>query len=292
MKTEVKKIDPSKREINVEVTGDVVTKKFEDVFVAIAKEAKVPGFRPGHAPRDLLEKHYSTAAYEQVLKELVPEIYSQAVDKEGLDVIELPQITEVKLERSSLSFKATVEVAPEIALKDYKGIKINYKKIEVSPDEVKRNLDSIKESRKIENLDDNFARSLSYPNLQELEKAVERQIFIHKENSERERIENEIVESLMKGLDFKVPQSMIARQLQDLVRQAKLDLALKGVGREQIEAEEKKLTENLGPEAERQVRVYLVLAEVAKREKISVDNQMPRKAMEFLLKEADWKEAS
>ena len=55
MKTEVKKIDNSTREINVEVTGDVVKNKFEDVFKRISQEAKVPGFRPGHAPRDMLE---------------------------------------------------------------------------------------------------------------------------------------------------------------------------------------------------------------------------------------------
>ncbi|MFH1355282.1 MAG: trigger factor family protein, partial [Candidatus Omnitrophota bacterium] len=64
MKTEVKKIDSTKREINVEVSGETVKNKFEDVFKKIGKEAKVPGFRPGNAPRDILEKHYSANAHE------------------------------------------------------------------------------------------------------------------------------------------------------------------------------------------------------------------------------------
>ncbi len=288
MKTEVKKIDNTKREINIEVSGDIVKDKFEGVFKKIAQEAKVHGFRTGHAPRDILEKHYASSAHEQVLKQLIPDVYNQAIDKEGLDVIELPQIQEVKLERSRLSFKAIVEIAPEILIKNYKGQKINYKNISVTPDEIKRNIDALKESRKLDSLDDNFAKGLGYPNLSELEKAIERQIFMQKENQQRQRIETEIVENMLKDLEFKLPQSLVNRQLQDLLRQAKIDLSLKGVPREEIEEQEKELSKNLEPEAKNQVKVYLVLAEIAKRENIPLDDHMPRHVMEFLLRVADW----
>jgi len=288
MKTEVKKIDANIREINVEVNGDVVSNKFEDVFKRISSEAKVPGFRPGHAPRDILEKQFGPTAHEQVLKELIPDIYSQAVDKEGLDVIELPQISEVKLDRSNLSFKARVEVSPEINIKDYRNIKINYKNVSVSADEVKRSIDSFKETRKLEKLDDSLAKSLGYPSLSELEKVLEKQIFLQKENSERQKLESQIIESLIKGLDFKLPQSLVKRQLEDMLRQAKLDLALKGIPREKIEEQEKKMREELEPETRNQVKVYLILSSIAKKENIPLDEHMPRKVMEFLLKEADW----
>lgn len=292
MKIEVKKIDDNKRELSVEVSGDLVKNKFEDIFAKIAKDAKVPGFRPGHAPRDILEKHYSASAHEQVLKELVPDIYNQAIEQEKLDVIELPQITDVKLDRSKLSFKASVELSPEIVLKDYKGIKINYKKVSVSADEIKRNLDSLKEARKIEVLDDNVARSLGYPNLVELEKVIEQQIFIHKDNQERQRIEGEIIENITRGLDFKLPQGLVERQLQEMLRRAKVDLAIKGYSREQIDGQEKEMLKSLEPEAKNQVKVYLVLAEIAKKENIALDDSMPRKVMELLLKEADWTESA
>ncbi|MDD2689613.1 MAG: trigger factor [Candidatus Omnitrophica bacterium] len=288
MKTEIKKIDNTKREINIEVSGDIVKNKFEEVFKKISQEAKVPGFRPGHAPRDILEKHYASSVHEQVLKELIPDIYNQAIDKEGLDVIELPQIHEVKLDRASLSFKATVEIAPEIAVKNYKGQKIKYKTISVTPDEIKRNIDTLKESRKIEAVDDNFARGLGYPNLAELEKAVERQIFIQKENQQRQRIETEIMENTLKDVDFKLPASLVSRQLQDLLRQTKIDLSLKGIPRQKIEEQEKELISSLEPEAKRQVKMYLVFAEIAKKENISLDDHMPHQVMEFLLRQADW----
>lgn len=289
MKTEVKKLESNLRELKVEVTGEVVKNKFEDVFKRIRLEAKVPGFRPGHAPRDILEKNYSASAHEQVLKELVPDIYNQAINQEGLEVIELPEISEVKLDRQSLSFKAKVEVSPEINVKDYKGIKIDYQSVSVPPDEIKRAIDSLKESRKIDNADDNLAKSLGYPNLQELEKILDKQIFIQKENAERQKVEGEIIEHLLKGVDFKSPQGLVKRQLEDMLRQAKVDLALKGIPREKIEEQEKKMREELEPEAAKQVKIYLILAAIAKKENITQDDHLPRRVMEFLLREADWK---
>ncbi|MDD5568779.1 MAG: trigger factor [Candidatus Omnitrophica bacterium] len=289
MKTEVKKLESNIRELNIEISGDVVKNKFEEVFKRIGQEAKVPGFRPGHAPRDILEKNYAAVAHEQVLKELVPDIYNEAINKEGLDVIELPEISEVKLERELLSFKAKVEVSPEVEAKDYRGIKIEYKSVSVASDEVKRAIDALKESRKIDSIDDNLAKSLGYPNMGELEKILEKQIFIQKENAERQRIETEIVENLIKGVDFKPPQGLVKRQLEDMLRQAKVDLAIKGVPRDKIEEQDKKMREELEPEACKQVRIYLVLAAIAKKENIASDDHMPRRVMEFLLREANWR---
>jgi len=207
-----------------------------------------------------------------------------------LDVIELPQISEVKLDRGRLSFKATVEVSPEIKIKNYKGIKVSYQKLTVAPDEAKRSLDALKEQRKVDQLDDKFARGLGYPDLAQLEKMIELQLFTQKEGSQRQRIENEIVESIVKDLQFGLPQGLAKRQLQELVRQAKLDLALKGVPREKIDEQEPEMLKNLQPQARQQVKVYLVLAEIAKRENIAPDDHMPRKVMELLLREADWQE--
>jgi FKBP-type peptidyl-prolyl cis-trans isomerase (trigger factor) len=288
MKAEVKKIDSSNREISIGVNGDIVRNKFEDVFKRIAKEAKVAGFRPGNVPRDILERHYASNAHEQVLKELIPDVYNDAVNETGLDVVGLPQISDVKLDRNKLSFKAIVEIMPEITIKNYRGIKVNFKNISVTPDEIKRNIDSLKEVRKIDSVDDSFAKGLGYPNLLELERALERQIFLQRENDERQRIENEIIDYIIKDLDFKIPESLVKRQLEDLVRQAKVNLALKGLPREKIDEQEAQILKELNPAAEKQVKVYLVLAAIAKKENITLDDNMPRRAIEFLLREADW----
>ncbi len=288
MKTDVKKIDGVKRHMSVEVTGDRVKNKFEDVFKEVAKEAKVPGFRQGHAPRDILEKKFSSVVHERVMKELISDVYSEAVTQEGLDVIELPEITDVQLDREKLSFKATVSVSPEINVKNYKGIKVQYHPVAVGEDEVKRHLDSIKEQRKIETLDDSFARGIGYPDMQTLKEAIHRQLSSQKETQERQKVEAAIIDGIMKDLDFKVPESLIHRQLHDMVRQAKVDLAMRGMPREKIAEQDEALEKELHPQAEKQVRIYLVLSEVAKKEKIPLDDHMPHKVMEFLLREADW----
>ncbi|MFH0828477.1 MAG: trigger factor, partial [Candidatus Omnitrophota bacterium] len=288
MKTEVKKLDSSKVEINISVEGDIVKNKFEDVFKKIGQEAKVKGFRPGHTPRDILEKEFLNLAHEQVLKELIPELYGQAVDKELLHVLDMPEISEVKLDRGSLSFRAQVDVIPEIGVKNYKGVKVDYKKITVTPDEVKRNIDSLKELKKIDALDDGFAKTLGYPNLAELEIAVERQISTQKANSQHQDVERQVIDSLSKGLDFKLPQSLINKQQEELVRQAKVELAFRGMPKDAIAQKEEMLRKEFEPQAKNQVKVYLILADIAKKENIPAGDTMSQKVMEFLFKEAAW----
>jgi len=289
VKTEIKKLDGTKREINVEVSGDIVKEKFRAVFEKIGKEAKVSGFRPGHVPVDILEKHFSSQAHEMVLKELIPDVYNRILDEQKLEVIDLPHISDVKLDRNNLSFKATVEVSPQVPLKNYRGIAVRYQVIAVMPDDIKRSIDSLRESRKATAVDDSFAKGLGYPGVAQLERAIERQLFFQKENQQRQKIENGIVESVIKEANFTLPEAMVKRQLEDLVRQAKIDLAMKGVPREKIDEEEKNISGELRPQAEKQVRQYLALAAIAKKEDIPLDDHMPQRVMELLLREADWK---
>ncbi len=291
MKTEVKKIDGIKRELSVEVSGGIVKEKFDSAFQRIAKEAKVPGFRVGHAPRDILEKHFSSQAKELALKELLPEVYKQAIEKETLDAVDLPELSDIKLERDTLFFRAKVEVTPEIKLKDYKGVKVDYKKVQVIPDELKRHLDALKESKKVTVIDDNFTRSLGYPDVKSLEGSIEKQLFLQKENQERQRIEDGILEAVARDLDFQLPQSLVKRDLEELLRQANMELALRGIPKEEIEGQEKQLRERLEPQAKKRVKVYLVLSAIAKKENIPQGQDMSRDVLGFLLSQAHWQEA-
>ncbi|MFA5362289.1 MAG: trigger factor [Candidatus Omnitrophota bacterium] len=288
MKSEVKKVDNTKREISIEANGDVIKNKFDEAFKDLNNKVKVKGFRPGHIPRDVLEKKFSSQANELVLQDLIPELCDEAIKHEGLQAVALLEVSDVKLDRTAVSFKAQVEVRPEIDLKNYKGLTIHYKKVAVAPDEVKRSLDSLKEMRRIDTLDDAFARSMGYPGLAELEKVLERRILSQKDTQNRQQAEQQILEHLSKGLDVKLPPSLVSKRLQELVKQTELDLALKGVPREKLLEEEKNLYKDLEPDARKQVQTYLIFAEIAKRENIPDDDHMSNKVMEFLFKEANW----
>jgi len=291
MKIETKKIDSIKREIYIEADSESVKKKFEDVFNRINKEAKIPGFRPGHIPANILEKHYGNEANQKVLEELIPEVYRKAIEKENLEVVDYPDIYDIKLDRNNLSFKAKVEVLPEINLKNYRRIKLHYQKTAVSEKEVSDYINTLLKQKNVEKLDESFARSLGYFSVEEMRSSIEKQLFIQKENQSHQKMESYILEHLLKETDFKVPESLVKRKLDYLLRQLKLDLALKGLSKEEIEAKEALLEKELKPQAEKQARLEVIFTQIAKQENIPQDENMFQKVLEFLFREADWQEA-
>jgi len=290
MKTEVKKIDQHKRELTVQVEGDIVRQKFDEVYKRINKEAKVPGFRPGNVPRDILEKRYSAVAQQEILKELVPEAYNQALTETDIEPVSEPQISQVNLGKDSLRFKANLEVKPKIDLKNYKGLRVEYKPIQVSKDEINHALDKIKHNY-AQISDEECAHSLGYPNLGLLEEVIEKQIYLEKARTQQINLENSIIEQLLRQVNFQIPAGLVAQQLESLVRQAQIDLALRGMSKEEIQKQQSRLKEDLEPQAKRQVHIFLVLEEVARRENIARDEKMSQKVVEFLLRQSDWQKA-
>ncbi|MDZ4242556.1 MAG: trigger factor family protein, partial [Candidatus Omnitrophota bacterium] len=74
MKVSVKKVDSLRRELKFEIPRDRVSKKLEEIYAELGKVAKIRGFRPGKAPRHLLEQHHGPLAREEMLKKLIPEV--------------------------------------------------------------------------------------------------------------------------------------------------------------------------------------------------------------------------
>ena len=68
------------------------------------------------------------------------------MEKENIDALELSHVSDVKLSEYTLSFKAIVEMVPKIEIKNYKHIGLKYKKVEVSPDEIEKDLGELKEA--------------------------------------------------------------------------------------------------------------------------------------------------
>jgi FKBP-type peptidyl-prolyl cis-trans isomerase (trigger factor) len=288
MKVEINKIEQQKRRLSIEVNGQIVTQKFDEVYKRIGKEMRIPGFRPGMAPPEVVDKHYGSHVRQEVLKELLPFVYQQAIESERLDAVGPPEISQIKLSKDALSFSATVEIKPQVRLKNYKGIKIKYKTIQVCEEEIKKRLETIKDSQKAQRLDDAFARGLGYADLGELEKALQAQLYLEKEKEQRVKIESTIIDYLTKDVNFSLPAYLVNRQLEEMTGRTQVELALRGMPKEEIDKQLPRIRENLAPEAERQVRIYLILEAIAKKENISVDEYMSSKVMGFLLRQANW----
>ena len=148
MKTTLKKISDCKIKMTVEVEPTWVETRFQEVLRDFQKNARLPGFREGHAPFDLVEKKFAKEAHEEVLKTLIPEAYHRSVVTHKLEPVSLPSISDIKMERGqTLVFIAEFDKNPEFSLKNYKGIKIRRVPIEVTPEEVEKGLESLADSK-------------------------------------------------------------------------------------------------------------------------------------------------
>lgn len=288
MKVSVNKLEGLTRELQIEVPQDRIKKKFDDVYEEIKKKVKIPGFRPGTAPRDILERHHSKLAQEEVIKQLLPESYQEALKIQALDVISLPEITDVSLDSTSLRYKAKVEIRPQIEIKNYKKIKIQKKSNEVSEDDLKKALDNIKQVRKIELIDEDFVHGLGYPNLDEFKSALKRQLVAQKEQDNRVELEHQILDYLLGNSKFTTPESLVKKRFLELQNEIKEYFSKSNLPKEEIEKKEKEFEPRLKEQAEEQVKVFLILDEIAKREQITRDDNMPSRVIEFLFKNADW----
>ena len=123
MNITVENLAPCKKLVRVEVDAKAVDEAFEAVTKDYQKEAALPGFRPGKAPRALVLKKYETDIKAEVKRKLIGDAYREAVEDKKLSVIGYPDIEEIQFGRGqALQFAATIETAPDFQLPEYKGL--------------------------------------------------------------------------------------------------------------------------------------------------------------------------
>lgn len=148
MKASLKKIKDCRVRLVVEVEPELIEAKYQVVLKDIQKVAHLPGFRPGKAPLEMVERKYSKEAEEETLKALIPEAYHQSVRTQQIQPVTLPAISDIDFQRGKkLSFAAEFEQAPELKLKNYKGIKLKRESNDVSDEDMKKGVQSLLESR-------------------------------------------------------------------------------------------------------------------------------------------------
>ncbi len=144
MKSRCKNLEDCGKLFQIEIPKEVIDKAIDETYNEIKKVAKIPGFRPGAAPRDLLEKHHGDAAREEVLKKLIPESYQKALGEHKVIPVSLPRVSNIKFEKGKpLTFDAHVDSKPSFKLKSYKDIKVNKDRISFSKEEIEEALQRI-----------------------------------------------------------------------------------------------------------------------------------------------------
>src|SRR5260370_186635 len=133
--------------MTIEVPADAVDATYERVLNRPASRAKLEGFRPGRAPRALVEARLGPAAIrEEVVETIVPEVIRQALEEKSINPIDNPDVEVVELERGRpAKLKATVSVMPEVKLGDAKALDVAPPTVEVTNEMLERRLDVVRE---------------------------------------------------------------------------------------------------------------------------------------------------
>jgi trigger factor len=147
VKTTVAPLEGNKVKLSVEVDEDEFDKAITDAFRKISREVRIPGFRPGKAPRKVLERRLGAqVGREQALHDALPEYYAQAVTDNDVDAIDAPEIDITAGEEDGpVVFDAVVEIRPVVQVPGYGGLRVEIARPEVPEEEVDAQIDRMRQ---------------------------------------------------------------------------------------------------------------------------------------------------
>ena len=133
MKVTLERLPESRVQLDIEVESERLTKSLDSAYRRLAPKAKVPGFRPGKAPRALTEKYIGQdRLMNEAIDKLLPEVYNEAIEDQDVDAIAQPELDQ--LEMDPLRFKFIVPVRPTVDISSYKAIRIDPEPVAVTPE--------------------------------------------------------------------------------------------------------------------------------------------------------------
>jgi len=151
MKTALKEISETVKQIDVEIAADEVRSTYDSVSDRYAKMANVPGFRPGHAPRGVVRTRFKDQIRTEVLRDLLPDAVQRAIAEHQLEPLGEPQLNLETAEgldplgEKPITFNVTIEVLPDITLGNYKGLSVERRKRPVSDEDIDKVIDNLRE---------------------------------------------------------------------------------------------------------------------------------------------------
>ena len=143
-----KKSDGVERLLEVQVPVEAVRDAEEKTARRYASSVRLPGFRPGKAPPQLVKKRFKDAIRQQVIETLVQEAFQEVMDREKLKVASQPHVHDLKFnEGEPLTFELHVEIRPEIALGRTQGFRVSRPSAQVTDEQVKEQIEQMREQR-------------------------------------------------------------------------------------------------------------------------------------------------
>lgn len=146
MKSTVEHLSPTRVRINVEVPFDELKPNFDRAYQALAKQVRIPGFRPGKAPARVLESRIGRGpVLDEVVNEAVPSKYLEAINSSEFRTLGRPEIEVTKIEDGDqIEFTAEVDVRPEITVPAFGELSVTVDDVELTEEEVQQQLDELR----------------------------------------------------------------------------------------------------------------------------------------------------
>lgn len=147
MRSTVEPLEGNKVRVSVEVEESEIDQALDAAFRKIAREVRVPGFRPGKAPRRLIEARIGPrVARQEALRELVPDYYERALEENDITPVAPPELEiTAGQDEGPVAFDAIVEVMPQVSVAGYEGLRVVLPNLDVTDEEVDRQIDRLRE---------------------------------------------------------------------------------------------------------------------------------------------------
>lgn len=147
MEIRVEKDGSCRKLVRIQATADDVKGEYDKVVKAFAKEARLPGFRKGKAPREIIKRQYAEQIKDEVKERLIPILYRKAVDEKKIRTVNIIDISNVDFSpETGISFEVSVDVYPEFKIPKYKKISLKKNKVDVTEDNVESALKRLLEN--------------------------------------------------------------------------------------------------------------------------------------------------
>ena len=362
-------IEGCKHSIEVTVPVEDVQKETERVVADLQKKVRLPGFRPGKAPLNIVKTRFVSEINQDVIEAIVPRAFHEAAAKEGLQVVGRPNIVDLHFhDNQPIKFKAEFEVAPSFELGSYKGLAVEYAEPVVTDEDINQRIDGIRDQkaemvneeprplvdgdfalvslesiagveekiqqeelllkvgdehtlsefstnlrgaapdeerefdiaypedydqkqlagrtvrfkavvkavrrRELPELNDEFAKDLGdFQTLDEFKQAVRTTILRERDQAAQESTKNQILDKLVDGHDFAIPEAYVDRQIEINVENQLRHLASQGMDPSKLNLDWAKVKEAQSERARRDVKASLLLDKVAETESITATNE-------------------
>src|SRR5437764_9496370 len=140
-------LSPVKKSVEVEIPADLIQSESRRVADEFGRQAKIPGFRPGRVPPNVVRTRFAKEIQDEVMNRLLPRTFREAIAERGVEPVGDPQLQHIDafVEGAPLKYKAEFEVKPQIELHEYKGLEIDDPKIEVTEHDVDSMIERLRE---------------------------------------------------------------------------------------------------------------------------------------------------